>query len=69
MDKLKPRQRRILQALKDCDGQATARQIALMTNLHVNGVAQSLGALAAKSLVALIEGEGGDTLWAYTPPD
>lgn len=45
MAKLKKRQRDILAALQALGGTATTREIAAKTGLHVNGVAQSLGAL------------------------
>lgn len=36
--KLKPRQKKILEALEGLGGKGTTRQIAERTNLHVNGV-------------------------------
>jgi predicted transcriptional regulator len=53
--KMKPRQRRILQALKDLGGRATQREITHTTDMSVNGVSQSLGAMQVQGYVALVE--------------
>ncbi|HDZ54642.1 MAG TPA: hypothetical protein ENI19_03190 [Candidatus Nealsonbacteria bacterium] len=60
MASLKKRQKEILAALKELGGTATTRQIAKRTGLHVNGVAQSLGALCQ---VYCLERRGGETKW------
>lgn len=61
--KMKPRQRRILQALTDLGGQATQREIANVTGLSVNGVSQSLGALQAQGKVHMTEWTKKDATW------
>lgn len=58
---LKKRQRLILQVLRKLGGEASTKEIAEKTNLHVNGVAQSLGALY--EYVDCLGGKGGDTMW------
>jgi len=62
--KMKPRQRRILQVLIDLGGRATQKEIAHMTDMSVNGVSQSLGALQARGCVALIEWTRKEATWA-----
>lgn len=59
---MKKRQRLILEALKKLGGEATTRQIAEEVNLPVNGVSQSLGALAEVSYQG---GKGGETRWKF----
>ncbi len=46
-NKLKPRQRKILQALAALGGEATQREIAKEAGLNTNGVSQSLGSALA----------------------
>jgi DNA-binding IclR family transcriptional regulator len=58
---MKRRQKEILAALRRLGGEATTRQIAEKTGLHVNGVAQSLVALADE--VEVLGGRGGETRW------
>ncbi len=58
---LKKRQRIILIALSELNGEATTRQIAERTNLNVNGVSQSLGALTG--YVECLGGRAGETKW------
>ncbi|MBI2047693.1 MAG: hypothetical protein HYT27_00995 [Parcubacteria group bacterium] len=66
---LKKRQKQILKALLDLGGKATTRQIAEKTNLHVNGVSQSLDAIAYQnSDLVYLGGKGGDTLWQLKHP-
>ncbi len=65
---MKKRQRLILQALADLGGKATTREIAHAVCLDVNGVSQSLGALAdppsdRKPLVRGLGGAGGEHRW------
>ena len=62
--KIKPRQRRILQALKDLGGKATQREIAQKTDMSVNGVSQSLGALQGQGFVVLLEWSRKEATWA-----
>ncbi|MEK7179236.1 MAG: hypothetical protein AAB727_03220 [Patescibacteria group bacterium] len=59
--RLKRRQKLILKALVGYGGEATTRQISEKTGLNVNGVSQSLGALAHH--VVRLGGKGGDTKW------
>lgn len=63
--KLKARQKRILETLLRLGGIATTRQIAATLSLHVNGVSQSLSALASRKYVQELDGSGGDTRWQY----
>lgn len=58
---LKKRQKLILSALLELGGKATTRQIAEKTNLHVNGVAQSLSAL--NQYVIFLGGRAGEIKW------
>ncbi len=58
---LKKRQRIILSALAELSGKATTRQIAEKTNLNVNGVSQSLGAMY--QYIECLGGRGGETKW------
>jgi hypothetical protein len=58
---LKKRQKEILKALEELGGEATTRQIAAKTNLNVNGVSQSLGAM--KEHVSCLGGKAGETRW------
>lgn len=67
--KMKPRQRRILQALKDLGGRATQREIAQKTDMSVNGVSQSLGAMQAQGFVALVEWTRKEATWAVQTDD
>lgn len=60
---LKRRQKDILFILRAMGGIATTRGIAYRVGLNVNGVAQSLGALAARDEVSCLGGVGGDTEW------
>ena len=60
--RLKKRQKIILAALKDLGGIATTRQIAKATGLHVNGVAQTLGALSDQ-YCQYIGGRAGEAEW------
>ena len=62
MKKLKKRQREILAALIRLGGEATTQQVAEATNLHINGVAQTLGVLEG---VEGIGGKGGKYRWRY----
>lgn len=67
MSQLKKRQKDILKALESCGGIATMKEISELTNLHLNGVSQSLSALSAKKYVLHlqdIEGVGGKSRWA-----
>ena len=59
--RLKKRQRIILVALRDLGGTATTRQIAEKTDLNVNGVSQTLGALV--DYVQCLGGSAGETKW------
>jgi len=63
MVRLKPHQKRILQALQDSGGQNSVKQIALLTGLHANGVSQTMGALAARGLVAYLDGKGSASVY------
>ncbi len=65
--KLKPRQRRILQALEDLGGRATQREIAKVTDLSVNGVSQSLSAMFEH--VYRIEWTKKDATWVIRTED
>lgn len=61
---LKPRQRAILQALRDLGGDASTREIAAKLGLPVNGVAQSLGSRAMYDKgVRSLGGRAGDARW------
>lgn len=60
--RLKKRQKIILAALENLGGIATTRQIAKATSLHVNGVAQTLGALSGQ-YVQYIGGQSGEAEW------
>ncbi|MAG12280.1 hypothetical protein CL630_00505 [bacterium] len=60
---LKKRQKLILTALTELEGEATTRQIAERVNLNVNGVSQSLGAMTMTGHVAYIDGRAGETRW------
>lgn len=66
---LKARQKEVLKALRNLGGIASTRAIAEETDLHVNGVSQTLGALAARSLVRQLPGEtrGGSVRWEIVP--
>lgn len=59
--RLKKRQKDILQTLADLGGTATTEQIAEKLGLHINGVSQSLGALY--NFVEEIKGKGRYTVW------
>ncbi len=61
--RLKKRQKTILSALEKLGGTATTRQIAEKVNLNVNGVSQSLGALAYHNYAQCLGGEGGECRW------
>ena len=61
---LKKRQKLILTALAELGGEATTRQVAEKVGLHVNGVAQSLGALTDH--VKCLGGRSGETKWRLT---
>ena len=65
---LKKRQRLILLALKAMPGGlGTTREIAEKMNLHINGVARTLGVL--HRYVGRLNGRSGDILWhAYGVP-
>lgn len=58
---LKKRQKTILSALTELGGEATTREIAIKSNLHVNGVSQSLGAMS--EYVECLGGRAGETKW------
>jgi hypothetical protein len=58
---MKTRQRDILTALRNLGGTATTREIAERCSLNVNGVSQSLGALADH--VVCLGGKSGETRW------
>lgn len=61
---LKPRQRKILEALRELGGVATVRDIAHATGFNVNGVSQSLGATHLGGQVEPIgSGSGGNKEW------
>ena len=60
---LKKRQKIILAALAELGGEATTRQIAEKVNLHVNGVAKSLGAMIEYEYVVCLGGRAGETKW------
>mgnify|MGYP001584068206 CR=1 FL=1 len=62
MRRLKKRQKMILRALKELGGLATSRQIAEKTDLHVNGVAQTLGALSDE-YIRYVGGRAGEAKW------
>lgn len=62
-ERLRKRDRRILEALKLMGGEASTRQIAIAANLNTNGVSQTLGVLASKGYVQPVGGERGDFLW------
>lgn len=64
---LKKRQKLILKALADLGFEATTRQIAVKTGLHVNGVSQSLGALSR--YVECLGGKGGEIRWSRRRDD
>lgn len=66
--KLKKRQKIILTALNVLGGIATTKQIAEKTDLNVNGVAQSLGALSPR-YVKYLGGQGGDARWKEAPEE
>jgi hypothetical protein len=55
------RKKTILEALRNLGGQATTREIAIATNLNVNGVSQTLGSMSEQ--VTCLGGRGGDTKW------
>ena len=59
---MKQRQKDILRTLAELGGRATTRQIAVKLGLHVNGVAQSLGALF-EHVRAIDRQKGGDRIW------
>ena len=67
--KMKPRQRKILQALTDLGGQGAQSEIAEMTNLPLNGVSRSLGALQAQGKVHMIDSTSKDSVWAIWAGD
>lgn len=58
---LKRRQREVLKALKSLGGQATTAAIAERTGLDINGVAQTLAALAR--YVEFTGGQGKHATW------
>jgi predicted transcriptional regulator len=61
---LKPRQRKILEALKALGGEASVRDIAHETGFNVNGVSQSLGATHLGGQVQPVgDGRGGQKKW------
>lgn len=66
MAKLKRRQRDILVALQELGGQASIRSIAQKADLDVNGVSQSLGALAIGEYVYHVSGRSGDAIYALS---
>ncbi len=57
-----------MRALKELGETATTRQIAERTELHVNGVSQSLGALCQNEHVNRLDGEGGEARWELRVP-
>ncbi len=59
--RLKPRQRKILEALRGLGGEATTWQVAIATALDPNGVAQTLGRL--RQVECLGGARGGACLW------
>ena len=61
---LKKRQKEILKALEELGGEATTWQIAEKVNLNVNGVSQTLGALAQ---TICLGGRGRKTKWKLKP--
>ncbi len=61
---LKPRQKKILEALRNLGGLATTRQIAKAVELHVNGVSQSLSTLRDRKYVKYKDGKAGDMSWS-----
>lgn len=67
MKNLKKRQKIILATLDELGGEATTRQIAEKTGLHVNGVSQSLSAL--NKYVAYLGGRGGEIKWKLRPKE
>lgn len=73
MPKLKPIQKAILQALRELGGAATAREIAKLKCLPVNGVVQSLNqALDPRGYVVQISAYAqSETCWQLVepPPD
>lgn len=64
---MKKRQQDILRTLRELGGTATTRQIAERLGLHVNGVAQSLGAMSHDHVRAR-GGKAGDTEWELRHP-
>lgn len=64
---LKKRQKLILRALTELGGEATTKQVAEKTGLHVNGVSQSLGAMPWH--VVCLGGRGGETKWQVKKPN
>ena len=61
--RLKKRQKTILSALEELGGTATTRQIAEKVHLSVNGVSQTLGALAYHNYTQCLGGKGGECRW------
>jgi hypothetical protein len=64
--KLKKHQRNILTALQGLGGQASIRSIAQKSGLDVNGVSQSLGALAIGEYVYYMSGRSSDAIYALS---
>ena len=61
---LKKRQKEVLAALAELDGEANALQIAEKTGFDVNGVSQSLSALGGRGIVVCCGGgNGGECRW------
>ncbi len=63
---MKPRHRKIVQALLDLGGTATTREIAKQAGLNTNGVSQSMGWIEGVKEVGMYE--GADTRWHYDQP-
>lgn len=67
MARLKPGQECILNTLDGLGGEASIKQIVKeAVGLNVNGVSQSLGALAVRGHVRFVRGKGGDSVWRTT---
>ncbi len=65
--RLKPRQRKILEALRELGGEASTWQIAIATGLNTNGIAQTLGVLS--EVACLGGGKGGACRWGIIPTE
>ena len=57
---MKKRHKDIIQALKELGGEATIREIAEKTGLHVNGVSQSMNSVSKYVILVFLGGKGGE---------